>query len=77
MNDAHPSPIGLDRLGLAAAREVHWNLRPAALCEASVHLGTGRLASTGRARLAQMVRDNFRRYADQTTPAILAAAPRA
>jgi len=47
MSDAPTPSVGLDALGLGAARDAHWNLGPAALYEATVRMGTGRLAATG------------------------------
>ena len=47
MSESSTPAVPLETLGLGASREVHWNLGPAVLYEATVRLGTGQLAATG------------------------------
>jgi len=47
MSEPSTPAVPLETLGLGGAREVHWNLGPAELYEATVRAGTGRLAATG------------------------------
>jgi phosphoenolpyruvate carboxykinase (ATP) len=44
---ARPTAFGLDAAGFYNLKGVHWNLRPAELCEISIKRGEGRLAATG------------------------------